>query len=191
MEEAPGVLDEPEPTAVVEPLPEAEPTAPVEAVIDVEPVAPPVPEDLTDVEPVPRPVEAVTEPGPVVESVTAEADRPRPVKKARKPAKKAAKRAAATGSTARKSVKKSAKKAKSTARKAAKTAAPGRASTPSGSGWVDAEDGACPQSHPVKAKLASRIFHLPGMAFYDRTRADRCYADEAAAEADGLTRSKR
>ena len=48
-------------------------------------------------------------------------------------------------------------------------------------GWVDADDGACPASHPVKAKLASGIFHVPGGANYARTRADRCYA--LAAEA--------
>jgi hypothetical protein len=43
----------------------------------------------------------------------------------------------------------------------------------------------------VKAKLSSRLFHLPGMFAYARTRPDRCYRDEAAAVADGLTRAKR
>jgi hypothetical protein len=52
--------------------------------------------------------------------------------------------------------------------------------------WVAPEDGACPVSHPVKAKVQSGIFHAPGSAFYDRTRPDRCYRDVAAAEADGL-----
>ena len=59
------------------------------------------------------------------------------------------------------------------------------------SGWVEPVDGACPVSHPVKGKLSSGIFHAPGMQMYDRTRADRCYADPAAAEADGLRASKR
>jgi micrococcal nuclease len=55
-----------------------------------------------------------------------------------------------------------------------------------------APDGAvCPGTHPVKAKLTSRIFHLPGMAAYERTSPDRCYRDEASAEADGLRKSKR
>ena len=57
--------------------------------------------------------------------------------------------------------------------------------------WVEPTDGACPTSHPVKAKLASKIFHLPGMANYDRTNPDRCYVDAAAAEADGLRAAKR
>ena len=59
-------------------------------------------------------------------------------------------------------------------------------------GWVDAApDGACPVSHPVKAKLSSGIYHLPGGANYDRTRADRCYTSAAAAESDGLRPAKR
>jgi hypothetical protein len=57
--------------------------------------------------------------------------------------------------------------------------------------WVDPVDGICPTSHPVKAKLASRIFHLPGMLNYDRTAADRCYVDGPSAEADGLRPAKR
>lgn len=58
-------------------------------------------------------------------------------------------------------------------------------------GWVEPVDGACPVSHPVKAKLGSGIFHVPGGQMYDRTVPDRCYADAAAAEADGLRASKR
>ena len=56
--------------------------------------------------------------------------------------------------------------------------------------WVDPVDGACPATHPVKGKLASGIFHLPGGASYDRTRPDRCYLDAAAAETDGLRAAK-
>jgi hypothetical protein len=52
------------------------------------------------------------------------------------------------------------------------------------------DDGTCPVSHPIKAKLASGIYHVPGGANYERTKPDRCYADEAAAVADGLRRSK-
>ena len=52
--------------------------------------------------------------------------------------------------------------------------------------WVPANDGVCPQSHPVKAKLSSKIFHTPGARNYSRTKADRCYPDEASAQADGL-----
>ena len=53
-----------------------------------------------------------------------------------------------------------------------------------------ADDGSCPVSHPVKGKLQSGIYHVPGGANYERTRADRCYVDEDAAVRDGLRRSK-
>src|SRR4051794_1622342 len=57
--------------------------------------------------------------------------------------------------------------------------------------WVDPIEGECPVSHPVKAKLTSGIYHLPGGGNYDRTRAERCYVDAAAATADGLRPPKR
>jgi hypothetical protein len=57
--------------------------------------------------------------------------------------------------------------------------------------WVEpAQSGACPANHPVKAKLASGIYHVPGGANYARTQADRCYLSAEAAEADGLRKSK-
>ena len=62
---------------------------------------------------------------------------------------------------------------------------------PAGDAWVEPTDGACPASHPVKAKLSSGIFHPPDGQMYERTAADRCYRDPAAAEADGLRASKR
>jgi hypothetical protein len=52
-------------------------------------------------------------------------------------------------------------------------------------------DGACPLTHPVKAKLTSGIYHLPGGGNYERTKPDRCYATAEAAEADGLRPAKR
>ena len=57
--------------------------------------------------------------------------------------------------------------------------------------WVEPTGGVCPTTHPVKAKISSKIFHLPGMTNYERTNPDRCYADAAAAEADGLRAAKR
>lgn len=57
--------------------------------------------------------------------------------------------------------------------------------------WVDPENGECPPTHPVKAKLSSNIFHVPGGLAYDRTTPDRCYRDAATAEADGFRPSKR
>ena len=63
----------------------------------------------------------------------------------------------------------------------------GKAEDPPGERlWVPANDGVCPQSHPVKAKLSSKIFHTPSSRNYGRTKADRCYPDEASAQADGL-----
>lgn len=52
-------------------------------------------------------------------------------------------------------------------------------------------DGNCPLTHPIKGKLGTGIFHPPGAFAYERTRADRCYRDESAAEADGLRAAKR
>ena len=71
-----------------------------------------------------------------------------------------------------------------TKKAAAKRKAPAKA-------WVEPKGGVCPTSHPVKAKLASKIFHLPGMLNYDRTNPDRCYVDAKKAEADGLRAAKR
>jgi hypothetical protein len=51
-------------------------------------------------------------------------------------------------------------------------------------------DGACPVGYPVKAKVASGIFHVEGGRNYARTKPDRCYATPQAAEADGLRASK-
>lgn len=62
---------------------------------------------------------------------------------------------------------------------------------PTGDPWVDPVDGACPTGFPVKAKLSSGIFHVPGGLSYERTRPDRCYADADAAIADGLRAAKR
>ncbi|MDQ1509840.1 MAG: hypothetical protein QOG50_1684 [Actinomycetota bacterium] len=64
-------------------------------------------------------------------------------------------------------------------------------SAPGSSGWREpADDGSCPASFPIKAKLGSGIYHPPGGVNYERTKADRCYADPGAAEADGLRPSK-
>lgn len=61
-----------------------------------------------------------------------------------------------------------------------------------GVAWVEPlADGGCPGTHPVKGKVASGIYHVPGGRSYGRTRPDRCYASAAAAEADGLRPAKR
>lgn len=54
-----------------------------------------------------------------------------------------------------------------------------------------AADGSCDQRYPIKVKVRSGLFHLPGMFAYERIRADRCYRSSADAEADGFERAKR
>jgi len=66
-----------------------------------------------------------------------------------------------------------------------------QAPSPGGNAWVEPTGGTCPPSHPVKAKMSSKIFHVAGGLNYDRTHPDRCYRDAAAAEADGLRKSAR
>jgi len=56
--------------------------------------------------------------------------------------------------------------------------------------WVLPLDGACPDGYPVKANDNSGIFHVPGGRFYERTKAERCYVDAAAAAADGYRAAK-
>jgi hypothetical protein len=62
--------------------------------------------------------------------------------------------------------------------------------TPTSAAWVAPVDHACPASHPVKAKLSSGIYHVPGGMNYERTKPDRCYRDPEAADLDGLRPSK-
>jgi hypothetical protein len=62
---------------------------------------------------------------------------------------------------------------------------------PSSARWSDPVEKACPPGFEVKVKLASGIYHLPGMFAYDRTIPDRCYASAEAAEADGFRAAKR
>jgi hypothetical protein len=76
------------------------------------------------------------------------------------------------------------KAAKKAAKGTKKAGAPPRA-------WIAAQGDACPLSHPIKAKMSSRIYHLPGMVAYSRTHPDRCYATESAAKRDGFTAAKR
>ena len=56
--------------------------------------------------------------------------------------------------------------------------------------WVSPVDGACPSGYPVKGNANSRIYHVPGGRFYDRTLPERCYASAADAEADGYRAAK-
>lgn len=65
------------------------------------------------------------------------------------------------------------------------------AEDPTEAAWVRPDDdGSCPLTHPIKANTRSGIFHRPGSQVYVRTRAERCYRDAAAAEADGYRAAK-
>jgi hypothetical protein len=82
--------------------------------------------------------------------------------------------------------------AKTTRKGPARKSPTGRAEEPPGERlWVPANEGVCPSTHPVKAKLSSKIFHTPAGRNYSRTKADRCYPDEASAQADGLRPAQR
>jgi len=55
---------------------------------------------------------------------------------------------------------------------------------------VPGPDGVVPDSHPIKVKVTSGIFHVPGGRFYERTTADRLYPSAESAEAAGYRPSK-
>lgn len=71
------------------------------------------------------------------------------------------------------------------------TEAPAGRAEPLAPAWVEPGADGCSDAYPVKVKLASGIFHVPGGLNYARCKPDRCYASEAAAEADGFTKAKR
>ena len=56
--------------------------------------------------------------------------------------------------------------------------------------WVAPINGGCPDGYPVKANDNSRIYHVPGGRFYERTAAERCYANADDALADGYRPAK-
>ena len=56
--------------------------------------------------------------------------------------------------------------------------------------WVVPVNGDCPDGYPVKANDNSGIYHVPGGRFYDRTVAERCYANGDDALADGYRPAK-
>jgi len=65
------------------------------------------------------------------------------------------------------------------------------APTPGAPAWIaPGPNGAGPDSHPIKVKVSSGIFHVPGGRFYERTSADRLYPNAESAEADGYRPSK-
>jgi len=107
--------------------------------------------------------------------------------------KKAAPKAGATKKAApKKAAAKNGPAKQAGAKKAAAKKAPAKKAGAGGTAaWVKPEGGVCPTTHPIKAKVRSAIFHLPGMAAYTRTTPDRCYRDEEAATDDGLRKAAR
>jgi hypothetical protein len=57
--------------------------------------------------------------------------------------------------------------------------------------WVEPQGTVCPTSHPVKAKLSTKVFRGPNSPGYDKSKPDRCYASADAAVADGFREAKR
>ena len=54
----------------------------------------------------------------------------------------------------------------------------------------------CPRTHPIKGNFTTHggercIYHLPGGAYYERTKPERCYASSNEARSDGCRPSKR
>jgi hypothetical protein len=144
--------------------------------------APVVPDPVPEPAPAPAPAPAA-EPEELVEE---EAPEPVSVRWWEEPVRAPA-AAPAKKVSAKKTVVKVTKKA---AAKPAAAKATKRTLKAAAAAWVDPEGGICPTTHPVKAKLSSKIFHVKGGMNYERTVPERCYRDPAAAEADGFRRSK-
>ena len=49
----------------------------------------------------------------------------------------------------------------------------------------------CPASHPIKGNASSMIYHVPGGAYYSRTKPEECFSTRSAAEKAGYRASKR
>ena len=171
---------QPEPLPAPAPLPAPVRTAPTPP--PTEAAAPPEPE--AEPEPEPEPEAA---PAPSA-AVTAEAEpappAPPPPPAPRSAASKddfnlAPDRPARPGAASRETAKRAAVK-----RTSSKTSVAARA-------WVEPSGSTCPPSHPIKAKKPSFLYHLPGMAAYERTKPDRCYRDERSARGDGFLKAKR
>lgn len=57
--------------------------------------------------------------------------------------------------------------------------------------WVEPQGDVCPTTHPIKAKLSSKVFRRPNSSGYATSKPDRCYASEDAAIAEGFREAKR
>lgn len=51
-------------------------------------------------------------------------------------------------------------------------------------GFVAVKTFNCPEDHPIKARLGSKIYHLRGDPYYDRTNAGNCYCFDSTSHAE-------
>lgn len=63
------------------------------------------------------------------------------------------------------------------------------------SGVKPQKNGLCSEDAPIKGNFTTHsgercIYHMPGQRFYQKTRPERCYANEAEAVRDGCRKSK-
>lgn len=80
-------------------------------------------------------------------------------------------------------------KGSATAAKAVKVVAPKPTPKPSVTKPVSKWN--CPSWAPIKGNAPSKIYHLRGQAFYDKTTPEQCFATETAAVKAGYRKSKR
>jgi len=156
------------------------------------PVVPPRSEPVATQEAVPKPEpEPAPQAQPEPEPPAPEPPSPEPAP-APEPVAKAAKKARPLKPPSIDAPTEPAPAARKATKRAAKKAAPPPAEPTPVVHWIEpTSPDMCPDSHPIKAKLSSKIFQLPGMFAYNRTRPDRCYDNEESAVADGLTKAKR
>jgi hypothetical protein len=61
------------------------------------------------------------------------------------------------------------------------------APTPRATGSADPlPDGSCPPEFPIKGNASSGIYHTPGKQFYNKTKAEACFARPSDAQAAGF-----
>lgn len=206
-----AVMDDPEPVepaAAPEPAPTPEPTP--------EPKPGPAPKPEPEPKPKPEPAPAQSSESPSSLPPMAKKARPRraaPLKAERQPiadpfAEEGDPPSAPTAPTpseppppAEGGAKAAAKAPAAKRTRPLRAAQPAAAAPPAAAGdaprpaavrsWVEPVGNLCPTTHPVKAKLGSKVFRLPGKPGYETSRPDRCYASEGAARRAGFTEAQR
>jgi len=49
----------------------------------------------------------------------------------------------------------------------------------------------CPPRRPIKGNRESKIYHMPGDAFYEQTSPERCFRTETEAQKAGYRKAER